>query len=455
MRNFKLLCCTLVFTILLFSCDQEPNVALTFESKPVADYEHDVVSEWNTVLLAVEKNAFGYRPGPATRALAYLGLSAYEIAIPGMPQYNSFSGKWPGFDIPKIDQRKEYCWPLAINASFEYLMPKFFSQASAEDLDLIRKTAQSLQDKYAETVSAKVAADSKVWGLAVAEAVWDFSKTDEIGHEYYLNPSQGYDWQQYFKKDGDWKPELPIRQATGGIWGKARTFAIAESDKLCRRPETYVGTNGKYTQYLEVFAQVSPVFAHDIQYASFWGDDFVGYTFGYGLRFLSIGNQVLNAQNANLSKAVFMNAILGTALNDASVACFHSKYHYNMEHPLTYIKREIDPTWETNLYNPITKEKNLTPPYPSYPSSHATIAAAGAEALGIVFGYSYKFTDQSHIDKPEIYPGRVYLSFYEAALDASWSRIPLGVNIRMDVEEGVRFGSEIGRSAGILSWEKK
>lgn len=455
MRNFKLLCCSLVFATLLISCNQDQNVELTFESKPIADYEHIAISEWNDVLLAIEKNASGYRPGPSTRVFAYLGLSAYETAIPGMPQYNSLNGKWAGFNIPEIDQRKEYCWPLAINASFEYLMPKFFSQASAEDLDLIRKTAQSIQDKYIETVRAKVAEDSRVWGLAVADAIWEFSKSDVIGHEYHLNPSQGYDWQQYFKKDGDWKPEGPITQAIGGIWGKARTFAIAESEKLCRRPETSSGSNGNYLQYLEVMAQVSPVFDHDIQYASFWGDDFVGYTFGYGLRFLSIGNQVLKTQNTNLSKAIFMNAILGVTLNDASVACFHSKYHYNMEHPLTYIKREIDPTWETQLNNPLTKQRNLTPAYPPYPSGHATIAAAGAEALGIVFGYSYKFTDQSHIDKPEIYSNIEYRSFYEAALDASWSRIPLGVNIRMDAEEGIRFGSEIGRKVRTIPWEKK
>jgi hypothetical protein len=249
---------------------------------------------------------------------------------------------------------------------------------------------------------------------------------------------------------------LPITQAIGGTWGKARTFAIAESDKLCRRPEVYVGSNGKFSQYLEVLAQVSPdILNQNVQYGSYWGDDFVGYTFGYGLRFLSIGNQVLKAQNSNLSKAVFMNAILGTTLNDASVACFHSKYHYNMEHPLTYIKREIDPTWETQLNNPLTKQRSLTPAYPPYPSGHATIAGAGAEALGIVFGYNYKFTDQSHKNKPEIYIPLEHRSFYEAAIEASWSRIPLGVNIRMDAEEGIRFGSEIGRKVRLLPWEKK
>lgn len=37
-------------------------------------------------------------PGP--RALAYIGLAAYEVCIPGMPAYNSSRGKYFGLNLP-------------------------------------------------------------------------------------------------------------------------------------------------------------------------------------------------------------------------------------------------------------------------------------------------------------------------------------------------------------------
>ncbi len=193
MKILKLLFCFNV-SIFFFSCDQDQNVSPTFESKPVASYDHEVITAWNDVLLKIEKNAEGYRPGPATRTLAYLGLSAYESVVYGMPEYNSFNGYWPGFDMPKFNTNLEYCWPLAINASFEYLLPKFFGKASEADLDLIITTAQNFNERYKETVSIEVYNNSQAWGKQVAESVWNYSKTDPIGHNHYLNPTQSYDW---------------------------------------------------------------------------------------------------------------------------------------------------------------------------------------------------------------------------------------------------------------------
>jgi hypothetical protein len=40
------------------------------------------------------------------------------------------------------------------------------------------------------------------------------------------------------------------------------------------------------------------------------------------------------------------------------------------------------------------------------------------------------------------------------ANENAYSRIPLGVHWRMDCEEGVRFGIEIGRRVNDLPWKK-
>ena len=62
----------------------------------VKEFSNEVVWEWNELFLQVERYAAGYRPGPAPRALALLGLAAYEASLQGMPDYNSVAARYPG-----------------------------------------------------------------------------------------------------------------------------------------------------------------------------------------------------------------------------------------------------------------------------------------------------------------------------------------------------------------------
>jgi membrane-associated phospholipid phosphatase len=149
-----------------------------------------------------------------------------------------------------------------------------------------------------------------------------------------------------------------------------------------------------------------------------------------------------------------MNAKIGLALNDASVGCWNSKYYYNVERPQTYINRVIDPSWKPALYNPLTGDEGVTPSFPAYPSGHSTMGAAGAEVLGSIFGYAYGMTDNCHNNRNEFEgTGRYFGSFFEMAQENAWSRVPLGVHFRMDSEEGVRYGTEIGRKVNNLPWK--
>lgn len=119
-----------VLSLVAVSCGKEKIDNTGTEFRKVSDYPNDVVHEWNEVFLQIERYAAGYRPGPAPRAVAYIGLAAYESVVPGMPEFNSFDQYWAGFDIPEIEADKEYCWPVVINASYEYLLPRFFGKAT-------------------------------------------------------------------------------------------------------------------------------------------------------------------------------------------------------------------------------------------------------------------------------------------------------------------------------------
>ena len=441
------------------SCTQDEGVV---EQKlpQVADYDYKIMNTWNEAFLKIERYADGYRPGPAPRGIAYLGLAAYEACVSGMPEYKSFSGQWPGFEVPAADPNLEYNWPLVVNETYHYLLPLFFSQATQQELDKIDQIYNSnlklLQDKSKEEVNVR----SIARGRQVAEIVWNWAKTDAIGHEHYLHNTEGWDWQAHFKKDGDWKPTPPdFSLPVGGIWGQARTFSLkSDAERLCPPPLPFSeATNSElYAEALETYSQNTPTISFEKEWvAEFWHDDFVNVTFSPAVRWVSIGMQVFEKENSNLQTAIVTIAKMGMAMNDASVAAWYSKFYYNVERPVTYIKRVIDPNWQPHLYNAITGEKGLTPPFPSYPSGHGTMGSSAAEILASVFGYNYPMTDRSHEFRTD-FAGepRSYSSFFSMNLENAWSRVPLGVHFRMDSEAATNLGTGIGRKVNSLPWKK-
>lgn len=428
-------------------------------SKQAKDYSYQIVYDWNEKFLEIERYQAGYRPGPAPRALAYMGISAYEACISGMPSYNSLESLYAGLSVPDAASG-EYHWPTVINASYAYLMPRFFGNATEAQKQSIAQLASQNDSKFKSEISADLFEKSKKRGEEVAAAVWAWAESDPAGiKEQYKDPFQGYDWTTHYKKSGDWKPTFPgPGKPMGPIWGTARTLAIKETDKLCRKPIPYSEEkiSDLYSQAIEVYAQNTPTLSYEDEWVGeFWSDDLVSLTFSPGPRWIAVGDQVLKNENSTLETAIEMSAKVGIAIYDASVACWYSKYYYNVERPQTYINRLIDPNWKPALFNPLTGDEGVTPSFPAYPSGHSTMGAAGAEALASIFGYSYAMTDHCHQTRTE-FEGkpRTFGSFLEMAQENAWSRVPLGVHFRMDAEEGVYLGTNVGRKVNALPWKK-
>ena len=157
----------------------------------VKNYDHNVSYDWTELFLEVERYAAGYRPGPAPRSLAYMGLSAYEACITGMPEFNSMANLYPGLSIPAPNG--DYHWPTVVNASYAHLMPLFFVNAT-DDLKL-KMTALDNQyyDNGVAEAGQELADRSRAYGKAVTKAIWAYAVTDPIGQDHYLDPLQGYD----------------------------------------------------------------------------------------------------------------------------------------------------------------------------------------------------------------------------------------------------------------------
>lgn len=472
MNASKLLFFLLLLTsaaIFTSGCKEEDPVSS--ERALAADFPAEASLRWNQMFLEIERYAAGYRPGPAPRALGLMGLAAYEACVTGMPDYNSLETKFAGLTIPDADPNAEYHWPTVVHAVYTTMMPRFFNQTYPQSVkNSWDALINELNVKYAgQAKSEEVFNRSKAYGEQVGLSVWNWSTVgDDYGHEAYRNPfgnfttNETYNYLDHYKGPGDWEPTTPgPTSPMGPYYGKARTYALKESEKICLPPSAYYmqyseNPNSEYySQALQVYTKNAQTDYQTEWIGEFWSDDLLNLTFSPGPRWVAIANQVIENEGSNLETSLEAYAKVGMALSDAAAGAWYSKYYYNVERPDTYIKKFIDPTYRPNLDNPLTGDVGFTPPFPAYPSGHSTMGAAGAEALASVFGYSYGMTDNCHFGRTE-FEGtpRTFGSFYEMALENAWSRVLLGVHWRMDSDEGVRFGTVIGRKINALGWKK-
>jgi membrane-associated phospholipid phosphatase len=449
--NLNSLLTVLFSSFILFTIPACRKDEDNFRSKKAKEYNSKVVQEWQDLFLQIERYAEVYRPCPAARMLGYVGLAAYEANIGGMPRYNSLDPLYPKMRIPKAKQYQEYHWPSVTNAVYATLFRKFFAKVQQKDLDKIEALEKRFNTEFETTTESEVFKRSKKHGIEVAQTVWDYSATDAYGHDQYLNarptdysPPSGL---------GLWQPTAPnYAKAMFPYWGKARTFAITERDKLARPPLRYSENKNSayYAEGKEIYISTSPQTAERQWIAEFWSDDVLGFTFSPPARWIAIANQVLKLENSNLETALIAAVKVGLALNDASVACWYSKYHYNVERPVGYINKMFNANWNVAALTS-TGFLPATPSFPAYPSGHSTFGAAAAEALTSVFGDNYRLTDNCHKDRTDFNgKARTFNSFYEMAEENAYSRIWLGVHWRMDCSEGLRHGYTIGQRVNQL-----
>jgi len=468
-----------VGTVLFFnSCSSTIEEKTEFAN--AHNYDAQVFIKWNELFLEIDRFADGNRPGPAPRALAYMGLSAYEGVVSGIPENNSLESLYSGLDIPDAETDKEYYWPAVVNASYGYLMQRFFFQLETQYPELygkIEAMERQLNAEYAGKTTAEILDRSTKYGIAVASAVYSYSQTDVTTHNAFLNPRPA----EYNPPTGagKWQPTYPdYGKAMFPYWGKARTFALKEAEKLCKPPIPYSENPNSlfYTQAMEVYNTVNMInnpapgqeaLAYDERWkAIFWSDDILNLTFGPPPRLIAVLDQVVGAQKTDLAGAAELYAKMGLALNDAGVSLWHSKYFYNVERPVSYIQRVVAQNipaaanWNTIMLNTNSGQYE-TPSFPAYPSGHSGFGGAGAKILSSYFEYNqrnpgtYTFTDLCHVNRVEfIGTPRTFASFKDLGDEDAYSRIPLGVHFRMDCVEGVRVGELAAQRVLELPWKK-
>jgi len=426
----------------------------------VKSYDADVSLQWYKLFLEIDRFSPGYRPPAAARLLGYVGLAGYEAVVPGMPDYNSLSKLYPDLLVPSIEVGKEYHWPTVLNSVYYHLFKKFYPNITQIYIDRIDAINLRFNSIYGLKIPKEVIDRSTSRGIAVADAFYTWSETDQIGHNGFKNPTP-LDYVPP-KGPGKWQPTGPdYSPALFPYWGKVRPFALKQDDLLGRPYQYWVGEFSEdvrspfYLQAMEVYGMTSPVVYNRQWIGEFWSDDIYELTFEPSGRWISIANQVIEDHKSSLETVVFLYAKLGMALTDAGISVWNTKYTYNIERPVSFINRIIDPAWTPTLNNTVNGYKGITPSFPAYPSGHSGFGAAAAGILNTFYGTEYGMTDKSHELRTE-FNGipRTFNSFDEMAIENAISRIYLGVHYRMDADEGLAIGYKAARKVNSLPWKK-
>ena len=405
-------------------------------------YTADVATKWADAELRLIKDGTGFSPPVASRALAYAGVALYETVVPGMPAYQSLAGQLTGLTaVPKPEAGLRYNWAVAANAAEALVIKSLFGNATPAQ----RTTIDSLETALNLPYRTAAEFDRSVkYGQQVAQAVFDWSRTDGGHNGYLTNQSNSYIPPVGV---GLWVPaNATTGRAIQPYWGQNRPFVPANATlPMPSLAYTYSTQPGStyYTQVQEVYTTSRSLTAAQRVIANYWADG--GQTISPPGHSISITSIVLRGRGATLATAAEAYARVGMAVSDAFVGCWKCKYQYNWQRPIEAIRAMVDPTWQPLL---------ATPPFPEFVSGHSTQSGATAQVLSDLFGAQTAFVDNTHQARGAGYEPRPFASFTAFADEAAISRLYGGIHFRSANEVGLVEGQKVGRNVSALHFRR-
>jgi hypothetical protein len=452
-QNRGSLLVSMLLLVLLQSCriqPTDPEPALTTGGKAADQYNGDVATQWAALQLKLTKSTAGFTPPVASRAYGYAAIAMYEAVVSGIATRKSLVGQLQGLTaLPQVESGKIYNWALSANAAEAAILRSLYPTTSAANKATIDSLETALRTTFKET-DETVNQRSADFGKKIADALFEWSKTDGGDAGYtrnfpasYIVPTGAGLWQP--TENGQKIPMQPY-------WGQNRTFVKANNDLPMPKPLPY-STDTKsatFAQYLDVYAKSKNLTLSEKEIAVWWADN-PAETFTPPGHSYSIARIAVLTDKANLAKAAETFARTGISVADAFTLCWRCKYVYNNIRPYTYVRLAIDPTWIP--FWP-------APPFPGFPSGHATQSSSAATVLTAIYGENFAFTDNSHVGRTKDalrnieFKARSFTSFTQAAQESADSRFFGNIHTRQDNETGLTEGKKIGANVNALAWQK-
>jgi hypothetical protein len=400
-------------------------------------------------------------PGRSSRAMAMVHIALFEVVLAVRGGYTSYLGLAPA--APGTSLR---C--ALAQAAHDTLAPLYGLQATAMD--------QELADELTLVADSPAKSQGVALGQAAAAAVLALRNGD--GSEL-PEPLYGID---YVPSDepGKWRQD-PISMhplALGAHWSQVTPFALASADQF-RCPPPPALTSAEYTLAYE---EVKVLGGDGVNTPTARSDEgtLVGLYWAYDgtpslcappRLYNQIAFQIAQSMKSDLVETARLLALVNIAMADAGIASWESKYFYEFWRPVTGIRESEAGTGPSLLgdgnpntvgdasFTPLgapasnSGNPNFTPPFPAYPSGHATFGGALFQTLRRFYGtddieftfVSDEFNGVTEDNLGNVRPltPRTFHTLSEAEEENGQSRIYLGIHWMFDKTAGIAQGREV------------
>lgn len=377
-----------------------------------------------------------FSPPVASRIYAYSSIAAYEVIASQSKEYKPLSGKIAGLSVSAAQK--------PVNKEFSAILAYMYV---GKELTFSKDSTQKIIDAHIQLAKDSGMPDelldnSQEYALKVSKEILDWSKKD--------NYKQTRSAVKYTvtNEEGRWVPTPPAYMpAIEPSWMKIRPVLIdSASQFLPKAPSKFnKDKNSDFYKFAnEVYETGKNLSDEQKAIADFWDCNgfkvnvsghvmFATKAMTPGGHWMGITGIVCNTQKADFDKTVFAYAGVSIAVMDAFIACWNTKFTYDLLRPETYINNYVDNAWKPYLQ---------TPPFPEYTSGHSIISSASAMVLTKMFGDNTPFVDNT--ERAWGWPDRKYDNVKQAANEAALSRLYGGIHYREGMEQGMVEGEKIG-----------
>ncbi len=304
-----------------------PNAALAQSASP-----DDVLRQWYRLSLALVRHTPTYSPPVASRALAYLGVTAYEAVASGSSRLQSLAGQLNGLEpMPPRVAGAAYDEAIVLDAALAAIVQNLFANTGPSGQQAMDRLAKAIDEEICAGKPAEVIARSKDYGEAIAAHISAWSRDDGGAVVENLGFPDGYTL-----TDGPshWTPTNATSRLQQSPllpgFGKNRPFAMP-AGRSCpvAMPLAYSEdkTSNFYKQALEAYDTAKALTPEQRAIANFWSDEaMLSPTPAGSLDLDRAANRQPRSSFTSTERPTSSSG-LSVAMADAFIGCWDAKYH--------------------------------------------------------------------------------------------------------------------------------
>lgn len=234
----------------------------------------DILFNWYRLILELVRHTATYTPPVASRAFAYLGVTAYEALASGNPAMVTLAGQVNGLTaVPARDGVMDDA--AVMQGALTDAVRNFFGNTGPTGQRAMDAMQRQL-DKTLEALDPDTRTRSLAYGKAVADHILAWSLTDGGAVIENMGFPDGY---TLTEGPAHWVPTSKIALQQAPLlpnWGNNRTFAMA-SGQTCMldAPPEYSEDPASqfYQEAMEVVTVTKELTPDQKTIARFWSDD--------------------------------------------------------------------------------------------------------------------------------------------------------------------------------------